>query len=343
MLHSVGTPVLWVGFTVMVLALLVLDLLVFNRKAHEVRMREALGWSVFWVCLALLFNAGVYRFFGSEPAFEFLTGYIIELALSVDNLFVFLLIFTTFGVRREYQHRILFWGILGAQVMRAVFILLGAALLQAFHWLFYIFGVFLIYTGGKILLGRGTEVHPEKNPALNLFRKIFPMSRGDHGGKFLVRVDGRWMATTLLPVLVVVEATDVVFATDSIPAIFAVTRDPFIVYTSNIFAILGLRALYFLLAKAMDRFHYLKVGLGFVLSFVGLKMVIADWYSIPIRVSLAVVVALLGASVLASLVRPAKHPGPDAAGGETGAAAGANMESVPGSNDAKDGPGRQGS
>lgn len=337
MIHSVGTPALWVGFTVMVAALLVLDLLVFNRKAHEVGFREALGWSVFWVALALAFNAGVYRYFGAERGLEFLTGYIIELALSVDNLFVFIVIFTTFGVRREFQHRILFWGIVGAQIMRAVFILLGAALLSAFHWVFYVFGAFLIYTGGKILTGRGTEVHPEKNPVLILFRKVFPMTRLEHGGRFLVRIRGRWMPTALLPVLLVVEATDLVFAVDSIPAIFAVTRDPFIVYTSNIFAILGLRSLYFLLAKAMVRFHYLKIGLGLVLSFVGVKMVIADRFPIPIKVSLAVVVGMLALSVAASLLRPRRSAAPEGGTAETGAAGGAKMDSSPATDDSKGG------
>jgi tellurite resistance protein TerC len=284
--------------------LLALDLLVFQKREHEIKPKEALAWSMGWVSLALLFNVGVYHFFGAVRGLEFFTGYLIELALSVDNLFVFVLIFNTFHVRPAHQHRVLFWGILGAQVMRAVFILLGAALLQAFHWVIFVFGGFLIFTGVKILLNRGTEVHPEKNPVLRLFGKIVPTLPDSYGGRFTVKLDGKRYATALLPVLVVVEVTDLMFAVDSIPAIFAVTNDPFIVYTSNIFAILGLRALYFLLASAMGKFSYLKVGLGLVLSFVGAKMVLAEWVEIPIKISLAVVVALLAGSILASVVRP---------------------------------------
>lgn len=322
MLESVGTPALWAGFTLFVIALLALDLLVFHRRAHEVRPKEAMAWSAGWVSLALLFNVGVYKVFGPVRGLEFLTGYLIELALSVDNLFVFIIIFSTFGVPRVYQHRVLFWGILGAQIMRAVFILLGAALIQRFHWIIFVFGAFLLYTGVKILLGRGTEVHPEHNLALRLFRKVVPTKPGMHEGRFVVTVGGRRYATTLLLVLVVVEATDLVFAVDSIPAIFAVTRDPFIVYTSNIFAILGLRALYFLLAAVMDRFAYLKVGLGLVLVFVGSKMVASEWYKIPIEVSLLVVVLLLGGSLVASWLaapKPAHTPlrgNPDGEGRE---------------------------
>jgi tellurite resistance protein TerC len=284
--------------------MLALDLLVFQKREHEIKPKEALAWSIGWVSLALLFNVGVYHFFGAVRGLEFFTGYLIELALSVDNLFVFVLIFNTFHVRPAHQHRVLFWGILGAQVMRAVFILLGAALLQAFHWVIFVFGGFLIFTGVKILLNRGTEVHPEKNPVLRLFGKIVPTLPDSYGGRFTVKLDGKRYATALLPVLVVVEVTDLMFAVDSIPAIFAVTNDPFIVYTSNIFAILGLRALYFLLASAMGKFSYLKVGLGLVLSFVGAKMVLAEWVEIPIKISLAVVVALLAGSILASVVRP---------------------------------------
>jgi len=284
--------------------MLALDLLVFQKREHEIKPKEALAWSIGWVSLALLFNVGVYHFFGAVRGLEFFTGYLIELALSVDNLFVFVLIFNTFHVRPAHQHRVLFWGILGAQVMRAVFILLGAALLQAFHWVIFVFGGFLIFTGVKILLNRGTEVHPEKNPVLRLFGKIVPTLPDSYGGRFTVKLDGKRYATSLLPVLVVVEVTDLMFAVDSIPAIFAVTKDPFIVYTSNIFAILGLRALYFLLASAMGKFRYLKVGLGLVLSFVGAKMVLAEWVEIPIKISLAVVVALLAGSILASVIRP---------------------------------------
>ena len=308
MSETVGTPLLWAGFTIFVLGMLALDLLVFQKREHVIKPKEALAWSAGWVSLALLFNIGVYHFFGAQRGLEFFTGYLIELALSVDNLFVFILIFTTFHVRPAYQHRVLFWGILGAQVMRAVFILLGAVILSAFHWVIFVFGGFLIFTGGKILLGRGTEVHPEKNPILKIFGKIVPTLPDFYGGRFTVKLDGKRYATALLPVLLVIEVTDLIFAIDSIPAIFGVTRDPFIVYTSNIFAILGLRALYFLLASAMDRFRYLKVGLGLVLVFVGGKMVLAEWMPISIEISLAVVVVLLGGSVLASVIRP---PRPD--------------------------------
>jgi tellurite resistance protein TerC len=310
LLPSVGTPALWAGFTLFIIALLLLDLLVFHRRAHAVTTREALIWSIGWVSLALLFNVGVYRVFGAERGLEFLTGYLIELSLSVDNLFVFIIIFSTFAVPKAYQHRILFWGILGAQVMRAFFILIGAALLSLFHWIVFVFGGFLLYTGWRILLNRETEVHPESNLALRLFRRVVPTKPGFHEGRFLIKIDGRRHATTMLVVLVVVEATDLVFAVDSIPAIFAVTRDPFIVYTSNIFAILGLRAFYFLLAAVVDRFCYLKVGMGLVLLFVGAKMVVGEWYKIPINVSLLVVVLLLGGSLVASwLAAPKPVPG----------------------------------
>lgn len=300
---SVGTPILWIGFTLFVLALLAVDLLVFHRREHEVRPREALAWTAGWVSLALFFNVGVYHFFGAQRALEFFTGYLIELSLSVDNLFVFILIFSTFGVPAACQHRVLFWGILGAQVMRAIFIVLGAALISSFHWVIYIFGAFLLFTGAKILLGHGTEIHPERNPVLRLFGKAIPTVKEFHGGRFTVRIDGKLYATALLPVLVVIEVSDLVFAVDSIPAIFGVTLDPFIVYTSNIFAILGLRALYFLLSAAMESFRYLKYGLGLVLLFIGGKMVVGAWYALSIKVSLAVVVLLLGTSILASLLR----------------------------------------
>jgi tellurite resistance protein TerC len=302
--ETVGTPLLWAGFTVFVLGMLALDLLVFQKREHEIKPKEALAWSAGWISLALLFNVGVYYFFGAQRGLEFFTGYLIELALSVDNLFVFILIFSTFHVRPAYQHRVLFWGILGAQIMRAIFILLGAAILSAFHWVIFVFGGFLVFTGGKILLGRGTEVHPEKNPVLKIFGKIVPTLPDFYGGRFTIKLDGKRYATALLPVLLVIEVTDLIFAVDSIPAIFGVTQDPFIVYTSNIFAILGLRALYFLLASAMDRFRFLKVGLGLVLVFIGGKMVLAEWMPISIEISLAVVVVLLGGSVLASLFLP---------------------------------------
>ena len=303
---SVGTPLLWIGFTVFVLVALVLDLGLFHRHAHKVSIREAMGWSVVWIGLALLFNLGVYHWFGRQSGLEFLTGYLIELALSVDNLFVFLVIFSYFAVPPHLRHRVLFWGILGAMIMRIAFILAGVALLAAFHWIEYVFGVFLIYTGFKILFQKETEVHPDRNFMLKLVRHFVPVSKEYHGSSFLVRHSGRLSATPLLLVLLVVETTDVVFAVDSIPAIFGITRDPFIVYTSNIFAILGLRSLFFLLAGMMDRFHYLPVGLGLVLAFVGVKMVIGGHYPIPIGWSLGVVGSLLAGSVVASLLSPSR-------------------------------------
>jgi len=310
-LETIGTPFLWIGFTLFVLAMLGLDVGVFHRRAHEVRMREALVWTIVWIALALLFNVGVYFWFGSERALEFLTGYLIEKALSVDNIFVFLVIFSYFAVPAAFQHRVLFWGILGALIMRAIFILLGAALLQKFHWVIYIFGAFLVVTGVKLLLQRNREMHPERNPLFRLFQRLVPSVADYRGSQFTVVESGRRYATPLLLVLVAVEATDLVFAVDSIPAIFAITRDPFIVYTSNVFAILGLRALYFVLAGVMGKFHYLRVGLALVLAFVGAKMMLTDLYKLPVTVSLAVVAALLTGSVLASLIRPpATTPAP---------------------------------
>jgi tellurite resistance protein TerC len=269
-----------------------------------VRPREALFWSIFWVGLALVYNVGVYRWFGPERGLEFLTGYVIEKALSVDNIFVFLVLFSYFRVPAAYQHRVLFWGILGALVMRGVFVAAGAALIYSFHWVLYVFGALLVITGVKMLFS-GEEVHPERNPLFRLFRRFVPSVSDYRGAKFTVVEGGRRMATPLLLVLVAVEASDLVFAIDSIPAVFAVTLDPFIVYTSNIFAILGLRALYFLLAGVMERLRYLKVGLSLVLAFIGVKMLLAGVYKIPVEVSLAVVAALIGGAVLASLLRPA--------------------------------------
>jgi tellurite resistance protein TerC len=282
-LASIGTPVLWIGFTLFVLAMLALDLGVFHRRAHEVRVKEALLWS--------------------ERALEFLTGFLIEKALSVDNIFVFLVLFSYFAVPPALQHRVLFWGIVGALGMRAAFILLGAALLQSFHWVIYIFGGFLVLTGVKLLLQRGSEVHPEHNPLFRQFKRLIPAVGDYRGPRFTVVENGKRYATPLLLVLVAIEATDIVFAVDSIPAVFAVTRDPFIVYTSNIFAILGLRALYFVLAGVLGKFHYLKVGLALVLVFVGVKMTMTDVYKVPVAISLAVVASLLAGSVVLSLIR----------------------------------------
>jgi tellurite resistance protein TerC len=308
--ESIGSPALWAGFTALVLAMLALDLGVFHRKAHEVHFKEALAWSAVWVGLAAAVNLLVLHYFGAQRGLEFLTGYLIEKALSVDNIFVFIVIFSFFAVPAAYQHRVLFWGILGALVMRAAFILAGAALLQRFHWIIYVFGGFLLVTGVKLLVHRDVALRPEQNPVYRLFRRVVPAVTEFRGSRFTVVENGRRYATPMLAVLVVVEATDLVFAVDSIPAIFAVTRDPFIVYASNVLAILGLRALYFLLAAVMGRFRYLKVGLACVLCFVGLKMLTADVYSIPIAASLAVVVSLLAGSIVASLLSPRALPLP---------------------------------
>jgi tellurite resistance protein TerC len=294
---------LWVIFNVFVLGILAVDLLVLHRKAHTVSLREALAWSCVWVSLALAFGVGIYVIQGGEKALEFLTGYVIEWSLSVDNLFVFLVIFSYFSVPPIYQHRVLFWGILGALVLRALFIATGTALLANFHWMIYVFGAFLIFTGIKLLFVGEEKIEPEKNPAVRLVRRFVKITPEYQGQRFFVRKDGKLWATPLFLVLVVVETTDVIFAIDSIPAIFGITLDPFIVYTSNVFAILGLRALFFLLAGVMEMFRYLRVGLSFVLCFVGLKMLIAEFYKIPIGISLGVVGGILMISILASMLK----------------------------------------
>jgi len=302
-LVTIGTPTLWIGFTVLVLALLALDLGVFHRDAHAVMFREALIWTCVWVGLAGLFNLWLAWAHGAERGLEFLTGYLIEKALAVDNIFIFLLIFSAFAVPAAYIHRVLFWGILGALVMRAGFIVVGAALLERFHWVMYVFGAFLVLTGIKLLFQGDSEIHPERNPVYRAFARWIPSVPEYHGGSFTVRKDGRLFATPLFLVLVCVEISDLIFAVDSIPAIFAVTKDPFIVFTSNIFAILGLRSMFFLLAGVMDRFHYLKVGLALVLSFVGTKMLLTDVYKIPIGYSLATIGLILTGAIAASWLR----------------------------------------
>ncbi len=293
---------LWIVFNVFVLGMLALDLGVFHRKAHAVSLKEALVWCCVWVSLALTFNAGIYIWSGPEKALEFLTGYLIEYSLSVDNVFVFAIIFSYFAVPAAYQHRVLFWGIVGALVLRAIFIAMGAALLTAFHWMIYVFGGFLIITGIKLLLTGDHKLEPEKNPVVRLVRRVMRVTHEYHGQHFFLRNNGHLWVTPLFLVLVVIESTDVIFAMDSIPAIFGITLDPFIVYTSNVFAILGLRSLYFVLAGIMDMFRYLKVGLSFVLCFVGAKMMIVDLYKIPIGVSLGVVAGILALSIVASLL-----------------------------------------
>lgn len=304
-METIGTPLLWGLFIAFILGMLALDLGVFHRREHRVDTREATIWTLVWIALSLAFNLWVYLRFGPQHGLEFFTGYVIEKALSVDNIFVFIVIFRYFAVKPEHQHRVLFWGILGALLLRGIFIAAGTALLARFDWIIFVFGAFLVYTGFKILRSQETEVHPDRNPLLKLFRRFVPMTSDYRGKHFFVREGGRLLATPLLLVLVVVEATDVVFAVDSIPAIFGITHDPFIVFTSNIFAILGLRALYFLLAGLMHKFRYLSFGLGLVLVFIGVKMLIHDWFEIPITASLGVVAFLLGGSIALSLLRPA--------------------------------------
>lgn len=308
----------WVAFTIFVLTMLAVDLGVFHRKAHAVSVREALGWSVVWITLALAFNVVLYFYWhdiapgssysDSQAALAFFTGYIIEKALSVDNLFVFVLIFSYFAVPAAYQHRVLFWGVLGALVMRGALIGVGAALIKEFHWIIYIFGAFLIFTGARMALHDDEEIQPENNPLVNLVRRFLPVTRGYVRDKFFVRTGSALAVTPLFLVLLIVESTDLVFAVDSIPAIFAVTTEPFLVYTSNVFAILGLRSLYFVLAGVIDKFHYLKLGLSVVLVFVGVKMVIADLYHIPVALSLGVVTGVLVLAVIASLLWPPHQP-----------------------------------
>lgn len=304
---------LWVGFNVFVLFLLALDLGVFHRKAHAVSMKEALIWSIVWISLSLLFNLVIYLYWdvmvpnssytNGEAALAFFTGYLIEKSLSVDNIFVFILIFSYFAVPAAYQHRVLFWGILGALIMRGTLILVGSVLLETFHWIIYVFGAFLVFTGIRMARQQDEELNPDENPVVKFFRRFMPVTENYEDDKFFIRRAGRLFATPLFLVLLVIESTDLVFAVDSIPAIFAITRDPFIVYTSNVCAILGLRALYFLLANVMHQFEYLKLGLAVVLSFIGVKMLLIDLYKIPVAVSLTVVASVLTISVIASIIK----------------------------------------
>jgi tellurite resistance protein TerC len=298
-----GQTVLWWVFGTVMLVMAVLDLGVFNRKAHVVSMKEALGWSAVWILLALLFNLGIYFWQGQEKALWFLTGYLVEESLSVDNLFVFLLIFSYFRVPAHYQHKVLFWGIIGAMLLRAVFIGVGVSLIHRFHWVIYLFGAFLIYTGIKLAGEKEKEIQPEKNPIIRLFRRLLPVTATFEGGNFFVRRERRTWATPLFIVLLVVETTDIIFAVDSIPAILAITTDPMIVYTSNIFAVMGLRALFFALAGFMQTFHYLNIGLAVVLTFVGAKMLVGDVYKMPAWLALGVIVAVLAVSVVFSVLK----------------------------------------
>ncbi len=301
------TIYVWIGFLAFVLLMLALDLGVFHRKSHEVKIKEALIWSAVWISMAMVFNYGIYVYMGEIKAMEFLTGYIIEKSLSIDNLFVFIMIFSYFNVDKKYQHKVLFWGILGALIMRSIFIFAGVALINKFHWIIYIFGAFLIFTGVKMLIQKNEKVDPNKNPLVKLFKRFYPVTDTMHGDRFFVKINAKKFATPLFVVLLLVEFTDLIFAVDSIPAIMAITSDPFIIFTSNVFAILGLRALYFALAGITQYFHYIKYGLSAILVFVGLKMVLVDFYKIPILVSLFTILGILVISVIASLLFPKKE------------------------------------
>jgi tellurite resistance protein TerC len=289
---------------VFIVAMLVLDLAIFHKEDQEESIKKALGWTGVWIALALLFGVGVYYYMGSQTALDYYTGYLIEKSLSVDNIFVFLLVFSYFKVPPKFQHKVLFWGIFGALVMRFAFIFTGVALLERFHWIIYIFGGFLVFTGIKLALEKDKEVHPERNPVLKLVRRIFPTTKSYYGSRFFIRRMGKLIATPLFIVLIVIETTDLVFALDSIPAILAITRDEFIVYSSNAFAILGLRALYFAVSGIMQLFHYLHYGLALILVFVGVKMLIADFYHIPTPYALVFIGGTLTVSVIASILNP---------------------------------------
>jgi len=291
--------------------MLALDLGVFNRKAHVVSVKEALTWSGVWICLSLVFNGLIYHWFGEAKAIEFFTGYVIEKSLSVDNIFVFVLVFKYFQIPSIYQHKILFWGILGALVMRVIFIFAGVALIEKFHWTIYLFGLFLIYTGYKMFVEKDKQIEPEKNPVIKFFRRVMPVTHELRGDKFFVAENGKRYATPLFLVLILIETTDLIFAVDSIPAILAVTQDRFIVYTSNVFAILGLRSLYFALAHVIHRFVYLSTGLAVILVFVGLKMVMVDIIKIPTYISLIVIAFIITASIVLSLIKTRNEKGLD--------------------------------
>ncbi|HBA90178.1 MAG TPA: tellurium resistance protein TerC [Geobacter sp.] len=298
---------MWLAFGSIIAVMFVLDLFVFNRKSHEIKFREALSWTIVWVSLAMAFNAGVWYFMGPAKALEFFTGYLIEESLSVDNLFVFIMIFSYFRVSRAQQPKILKWGIIGALVMRGIFILVGIELIERFHWMVYIFGAILVYTGIKMAFGGDDKVEPEKNPLVRLVRRFVPITKRARGDKFFIRRNGILAATPLFLTLIVVESSDVIFAVDSIPAVLAVTHDPFIVYSSNVFAIMGLRSLYYLLAHVMEMFAYLKLGVSFILAFVGAKMLLVDVVEIPLQLSLGVIIGTLAVSILTSVLL-AKKP-----------------------------------
>lgn len=303
---------LWIAFNVFIILMLIVDLYVFNRKPHTITIKESLTWTGIWIALAMVFGVGVYYFMGSQPALDYFTGYLIEKSLSVDNIFVFLLVFTYFNVPDKYQHKVLFWGIFGALVFRFIFIFIGVALIEQFHWVIYIFGAFLIFTGIKLGLEKDKEIQPEKNPILKIVRRFVPITSDFHGPDFFIKKRGRYIATPMIIVLIVIETTDIVFALDSIPAIMAITRDPFIIYSANAFAILGLRALYFALSGVMRLFHYLHYGLSFILVYIGVKMMLEDLVHIPTILTLGVIVATLTISVIFSILYPKEEsPLPD--------------------------------
>jgi tellurite resistance protein TerC len=304
--ESIGTPVLWFGFAAFVVGMLLLDVAVFHRQSRKIRVREALLWTRVWISFALLFNLGVYFWFGSERAREFLTAYLVEKALSLDNILVFAVVFSALAVRANLQHRVLIWGIFGALIMRGVLIVFGATLLDKFHWVSHLFGAFLVFTSAKMFVRRTVEANPDRNPLCRLFRRFIPLVDDYRGDHFTAVEGGKRYATPLLLVLVAIEATDIVFAIDSVPAIFAITKDPFIVYMSNIFAVLGLRALYFAVAGIMGKFHYLNIAFSLLFAFLGGKILLADVYAIPISASLSVIAAVLAGALVASLVRPAR-------------------------------------
>jgi tellurite resistance protein TerC len=304
MSQTIASPAAWAGFVALILALLAVDLGVFHRKAHAVSLREAALWSAVWIALAAVFALGMYQFHGQELALEFTAGYLLEKALAVDNIFVFVVLFQAFAVPALHQHRVLFWGVVGALCMRAAFIIVGGAVLHRFHFAIYVFGGILVLTGLKLLIRRDKETHPERSRLVRALGKVLPTTSEFHGGRFTVLQGGRRLATPLLAALVAMESADLVFSLDSIPAVYAVTSDPFIVFTSNIFAMLGLRSLYFLLAGVIERFAYLKVGLSLILVFVGLKMLASDLYHVPTLASLGIIIGILSLSMVASLVWP---------------------------------------
>lgn len=295
---------LWIVFNIFIVTMLIVDLAVFNRQEHEITIKESLIWTGIWIALSIVFGIGLYFYMDPQSSLDYFTGYLIEKSLSVDNIFVFILVFSYFGVPAKYQHKVLFWGIFGALVMRFLFIFLGVALIERFEWIIYIFGAFLVYTGIKMAFEIEKEVHPERNPFIKIVRKFIPITNKFDGPHFLTRVNGKLMATPLFVVLIVIETTDVVFAIDSIPAILAITTDEFLVYSSNAFAILGLRALYFALNGVMKLFHYLHYGLAAILSFVGIKMLIAEFYHIPTPYALGFVGLALVFSIGASVMFP---------------------------------------